>query len=219
MVRLENVSKIYRIRDGEVRALDDVSFSVKEGEFVVVRGPSGSGKSTLLLTIGGMIHPTKGRVLVKGEDLYAMGGQKRAKFRAENIGFIFQMFHLIPYLDIVENVLLSASVVKRRVDPSDARDLLTRLRLSGREHHKPSELSTGERQRTAVARALLNRPKIILADEPTGNLDPDNAAEVMGYLSEFHSQGGTVVVVTHDDMAESYAERTVLLREGSIELL
>jgi len=217
MIDLEKVSKVYRTRNGEVRALDRVSLSVDRGEFLVVRGPSGSGKSTLLLTIGGMIHPTEGRVIVNGRDLYAMSGRERARFRAEHIGFIFQMFYLVPYLNVIENVLLSASAAKGKAELSRAQELLERLGLSGREHHRPSELSTGERQRTAIARALFNRPEIILADEPTGNLDPDNAAEVMGYLSEFHRDGGTVIVVTHESMAERYADRVVRLREGHIE--
>ena len=217
MIDLEKVSKVYRTRNGEVRALDRVSLSVDRGEFLVVRGPSGSGKSTLLLTIGGMIHPTEGRVIVNGRDLYAMSGRERARFRAEHIGFIFQMFYLVPSLNVIENVLLSASAAKGKAELSRAQELLERLGLSGREHHRPSELSTGERQRTAIARALFNRPEIILADEPTGNLDPDNAAEVMGYLSEFHRDGGTVIVVTHESMAERYADRVVRLREGHIE--
>gem|GEM_PF-571536 len=208
MVSLENVSKIYRTRRGEVKALNEVSLQVKEAEFVVVRGPSGSGKTTLLFTIGGMLRPTSGRAIVDGNDIYAMGERKRANFRAENVGFTFQMFHLVPYLNVIENVLLSAgkrtteaqrhreghgekpfnsSVSPRLRGSSEAetRELLKRLRLSEREYHKPSELSAGERQRTAIARALVKHPRIILADEPTGNLDPENAAEVIGYLAEF----------------------------------
>ncbi len=217
MVSVENVSKIYRTRRGQVVALGEIDLQIEKGEFIVVRGPSGSGKTTLLLAIGGMLRPTSGRVVVDGNDVYAMSERQRAKFRAQNIGFVFQMFHLIPYLNVMENALLPAGVVKEGGGSSEARELLGRLGISEREHHKPSELSAGERQRTAIARALLNRPKVILADEPTGNLDPENAAEVIGYLAEFHSDGGTVIVVTHGSVADQYADRVIHLRAGSTE--
>ena len=217
MVYLENISKIYRTRHGEVKALDEVNFQVKKGEFVLVRGPSGSGKTTLLLTIGGMLRPTEGQVIVDGSEIYVMSEGERARFRAENIGFVFQMFHLVPYLNVIENVLLSAGAMSNQVMQAEARELLKRLGLSERERHKPSELSAGEKQRTAVARALLNHPKIILTDEPTGNLDPDNAAEVIEYLAEFQRNGGTVIVVTHGKVADQYADRIIHLREGRIE--
>jgi len=220
MVSLENVSKVYRTRHGDVRALDGFSLQVEEGEFVVVRGHSGSGKTTMLLAVGGMLRPTMGRVVVGGNDVYAMSERERAKFRAENIGFVFQMFHLVPYLNVVENALLPSGIGAKNhpiAKKTDAIELLKNLRMSGREYHKPSELSAGERQRTAIARALLNRPKIILADEPTGNLDPENASEVIGYLEEFHSGGGTVIVVTHGEMADRYANRVVHLREGCVQ--
>jgi putative ABC transport system ATP-binding protein len=222
MVYLENISQIYRTRHGEVKALSEVSLQVKQGEFVVVRGPSGSGKTTLLLAIGGMLRPTEGRVIVDKKEIYKMSERERAKFRAQNIGFVFQMFYLAPYLNVVENVLLALNTkqqVKRkgRERSAEAKELLKRLHLSEREHHKPSELSAGERQRTAIARAMFNRPKIILADEPTGNLDPENAAEVIGYLSEFHRNGGTVIVVTHGRIADQYADRIIHLREGRVE--
>lgn len=217
MIRLENVRKIYRTRKTAVVALDGVSLSIEEGEFVAIRGPSGSGKSTLLLTIGGMIRPTRGRVVVGSDDIYAMSGRRRTTFRAENIGFVFQMFHLVPYLTVLENVLLPVTAGARRAGGSQARDLLERLGLSERANHKPAELSTGERQRTAMARALMNRPRLILADEPTGNLDPDNAGHVMRYMGQFHEQGGTVVVVTHEAVAEEHASRTIHIRQGRIE--
>jgi len=224
MVYLENISQIYRTRHDEVKALSEVSLQVKQGEFVVVRGPSGSGKTTLLLAIGGMLRPTEGRVIVDKKEIYKMSERERAKFRAQNIGFVFQMFYLVPYLNVIENVLLKGheslafdSGTNQQVKRAEAKDLLKRLRLSERERHKPSELSAGERQRTAVARAMLNHPKIILADEPTGNLDPENAAEVIGYLSEFHRNGGTVIIVTHGRIADQYADRIIHLREGRVE--
>ena len=214
LVQLQNVSKIYMDKRGEVRALDGVSFSVERGEFVVAQGPSGSGKSTLLLAVGGMVHPTKGQVVVDGKDLYAMSGHDRAKFRAENVGFVFQMFHLVPYLTVIENVLLPSG--GETAARTEAEGLLERLGMSSRVRHKPAELSAGERQRTAIARALLNRPKMLLADEPTGNLDPENSAAVMGYLSEFHQDGGTVIVVSHESVAADYAQRVVQLRDGRV---
>ena len=213
MVQLENISKIYRTRRGQVKALDEISFQVQEGEFVVVRGPSGSGKTTLLLAIGGMLHPTSGQVFVGKKDIYAMSKRERARFRAENIGFVFQMFHLVPYLNVIENALLASGA---RANRSEAEKLLERLGMFGREHHRPSELSAGERQRTAIARALLNHPRIILADEPTGNLDPENAAQVIGYLAEFHREGGTVVVVTHGAVADQYSDRIIYLQDGQV---
>jgi len=218
VVHLENVTKVYHARQREVRALDCVNLQVESGAFVAVKGPSGSGKSTLLLTIGGMVHPTDGRVVVAGTDLYALSGGGRASFRAENIGFVFQMFHLMPYLSVLENVLVPTLASGGRPEGrSQALALLERFRLTDRLDHKPPELSVGERQRVAMARALLNRPRLILADEPTGNLDPENATEVMTYLSEFHRDGGTLVVVTHEQLAEQYAQRTVLIQGGRVD--
>ena len=217
MIRFENISKIYRTRRGEIKALNEISFRAQEGEFMVVQGPSGSGKTTFLLTVGGMLRPTKGKVIVDGNDIYAMSERERAKFRAENIGFVFQMFHLVPYLSVMENILLASNVVKNPAGHDEARKILKRLQLLERENHKPTELSAGEKQRAAVARALLNRPKIILADEPTGNLDSENAAEVIEYMAEFHRQGGTIVVVTHGKAVHPYASCVINLRDGCIE--
>ena len=218
MIHLESISKVYSDRRrGDVRALDDVSLAVSEAEFVAIKGPSGSGKSTLLMAVGGMNRPTAGRVVVDGADLYGMSSQERAEFRADKIGFVFQMFHLVPYLSVLENVLLPTVGGRSKAGRDEALALLERFGMSERLHHKPAELSTGERQRTAMARALLNRPKLVLADEPTGNLDPENAAEVMGYLSEFRKDGGTVVLVTHEDTALEHAERIVRIRQGKIE--
>ena len=212
---LDQVSKIYRRSDGEVRALDGVSLAVEEGEFVVVRGPSGSGKTTLLLTIGGMIRPTRGKVMVDGEELYALSSRQRARVRAEKIGFVFQMFHLVPYLTALENVMLPA-LSGAPVTAQQAREMLERLGMGERFNHRIAELSTGERQRVALARAMIKKPKFLLADEPTGNLDPDNAAQVMEYLRQYNRDGGTVIVVTHDPVASEYAERTLVLEQGRI---
>jgi putative ABC transport system ATP-binding protein len=212
MIDLENVAKEYPTRDRLVTALDIPSLHVEAGEFLVVRGPSGSGKTTLLLALGGMLRPTRGTVRIGNQDIYAMTATARSALRAGNIGFVFQMFHLVPYLTAQENVALAGG----GRPTGDARALLERVRLRDRVRHRPAELSAGERQRTAVARALLNRPRLILADEPTGNLDPENAAEVVGYLSEYHQQGGTVVVVTHGTEAEARADRVVRMEQGRI---
>ena len=214
MIRVDKASKIYRTKHGDVHAIDKVSLHVKKGEFVVVRGPSGSGKTTLLLSIGGMLRPTEGQITVDKSDIYAMSKRERAIFRADNIGFVFQLFHLVPYLNIIENALLPAGVGRSRYGKEDVKGLLNRLNLTERIHHRPSELSAGEKQRTAIARAILKHPQIILADEPTGNLDPENSEEIIGYLAEFHSSGGTVIVVTHGKAVDQYADRTVHLEKG-----
>ena len=210
MIALRQVSKVYRRGEERVAALQDVTLSVARGEFVTVRGASGSGKSTLLLTLGGMVRPTSGSVSIDGQDLYALSTRERARLRADRIGFVFQMFHLIPYLTALENVLVP-ELAGATQGPEEARAMLERLGVAERADHRPPELSTGERQRVALARALLKGPEIILADEPTGNLDPDNAGQVMGHLAEFHRAGGTLLVVTHDALAERYAQRTVHL--------
>ena len=217
MVRFEDVSKIYPTRQGAVKGLDRLSLEVKPGEFVVIRGPSGCGKTTLLLTAGGMLSPTSGRVTVDGQDPYALSSRGRARFRAETIGFVFQMFHLVPYLNVLENVWLAAAPAGNKPDRERTRALLAQLGLGPREHHKPAALSTGERQRTAIARALLNQPKLILADEPTGNLDPESATGVFDQLRAFQRAGGTVIVVTHGAGAERYADRVIAMHSGAVD--
>jgi len=216
MITLDMVSKRYRTGSGDVAALEEVSMQVTEGEFVVVRGPSGSGKTTLLLVTGGMLRVSSGSVLVNGEDVYRLPEGQRARFRADSIGFVFQMFHLIPYLNVLENVLLPAGAGNRDRDRTVALELLERFRLSERANHKPYELSAGESQRTAIARAMFSRPRLILADEPTGNLDPENAEEVIKYLAEYHREGGTVIVVTHGRVVDQYADRIMSLQNGRI---
>ncbi|MDH4238130.1 MAG: ABC transporter ATP-binding protein [Phycisphaerae bacterium] len=216
MICLENVVTTYRTRRGDVNALNDINLRIEKGEFVVICGPSGSGKTTLLMTIAAMLHPTSGIVSVEANSLYAMSVQARAKFRAENIGFIFQMFHLVPYLNILENVLLAGGTVNNSNKNAKALELIEKFGLAGRHYHKPAELSAGEKQRTAIARALLNNPKIILADEPTGNLDSDNATSVLGYLSQFHKAGGTVILATHGVEAGRFSDRIINLHNGKV---
>jgi len=214
VLELEGVSKIYRRSDGEVRALDGVSLAIAPGEFVAVQGPSGCGKTTLLLIAGGLLVPDGGSVRVDGRDFYAMTPNERAIFRAGAIGFVFQQYHLIPYLSVMENVLAASLALRDRDPYKAAGELIDHFGLGDRAAHVPAELSAGERQRAALARALLNRPKLLLADEPTGNLDKTNAEAVLGYLKEFAEWGGAVLLVTHSSRAASYAQRSIMLKEG-----
>ena len=216
MLSLRDISKRYGRGDRAVDALRHVSLDVAEGEFVVVRGPSGCGKTTLLLAAGGLLAPDDGSVGVVGQDPYALDADRRAALRASAIGFVFQRFHLLPYLSVIDNVLapsLAANVgdARRR-----AGQLIERFGLADRAGHLPAELSTGEQQRAALARALLNEPRIVLADEPTGNLDEVNGREVLAALAEQARDGRAVLLVTHDRQAEAFAHRTVCLDGGRI---
>ena len=220
LLSIDGVSRTYADSGSTVHAVDDVSLQVAAGEFVAVQGASGSGKSTLLLMAGGLLKPDSGQVQVNGQDPYSLKADARADFRAQNIGFVFQQFHLVPYLSVLENVLAPAMAVSESEPEAETRDralqLLERFGLSERQKHVPAKLSSGERQRTAMARALLNGPKLILADEPTGNLDHDNADTVLGYLADFATDGGAVLLVTHDDRAVACAQRAIHLQNGRI---
>ena len=216
MLDIRCLSKTYSAKGRAVRAVDDVSFTLAPGDFVSVQGPSGCGKSTLLLMVGGLLAPDRGEVLLEGENPYTMSWEARARYRAYQIGFVFQQFHLIPYLSVLENVL-AATVAHPSADaPRRAAELLAELDLQDRLRHLPGELSTGERQRVALARALLNRPKLILADEPTGNLDLEHAGVVLRHLADFAQDGGMVLLVTHDPFAASFAQRTLSLFHGKL---
>lgn len=216
MIQFEHVHKTYRRATSEVAAISDLSFSVDEGEFIAVRGPSGCGKSTLLSLAGGLVLPTQGRILIDGQPVSEMTAAQRSSFRGEKIGFVFQMFHLLPYLTIIENVVVAGSEVASAAVGERAETLLSDFGLTDRLSHRPGELSAGERQRVALARALLNRPRLLLADEPTGNLDPENASGVLELLAQFHKQGGTILLVTHDDRAAAYADRSLALDQGRL---
>lgn len=217
MIKLENLVKIYQTGGNTLKAIDNINLEINKGEFIVLCGPSGSGKTTLLMAIGAMLRPTSGKVSIEENSLYDMSTHARAKFRAQNIGFVFQMFHLVPYLNITENVILPAGAINKNSPTDEAEKLLKQLGLTQRAGHRPSQLSAGEKQRTAIARAMFNHPKIILADEPTGNLDSENADAVYGYLADFHSRGGTVIVATHGPQAHDFADRTINLRNGRID--
>jgi putative ABC transport system ATP-binding protein len=216
MLHLEEVEKTYHASDGVVRALAGVNLEVPAGQFAIVRGPSGSGKTTLLSLVGGLATPTRGRVCVADEDLAAMSPGARAEFRARRIGFVFQTFHLLPYLDVWHNVALAGLPADRAAVKDRARELLARFGLEHRLKHRPAELSTGECQRVAIARALLNRPSLLLADEPTGNLDSQSATAILDLIGTYHRDGGTVILVTHQEWVTRYAQRVILLREGRI---
>jgi ABC-type lipoprotein export system ATPase subunit len=215
VLSIKQLGKSFPSAAGEVHAVRDVSLEVSAGELVTVRGPSGCGKSTLLMAAGGLLEPTSGAVEVNGTDLYSLGQDGRAQFRAENIGFVFQQFHLIPYLDVRDNIL-AASLAAAGADASRAEELLAVFGLEHRAHHVPAALSTGEKQRTAMARALFNNPRLILADEPTGNLDRDNAEALLEQLLGFTGKGGAVLLVTHDARVDEHAGRTIEISEGSL---
>ena len=216
-IRAENIGRVYGdVKGGAVTALADVSMRVAGGECVVILGPSGSGKSTLLNMLGGLAVPTAGRVLLDDIDVYALSKSRRAKLRRETIGFVFQSFHLVPFLTAEENVRVSLALRcgSRAATSAAARGLLDRVGLAARARHLPDQLSVGERQRVALARAVAGSPGIILADEPTGNLDPQSAASVSHYLRQFRDEGTAVIVVTHDDRLTAIADRTLALQAG-----
>ncbi len=211
MLRIESISKSYRGPAGAVRALAGFDLAAAPGEFVAVRGPSGSGQTPLHLAAGGLLRPDAGRVLLDGADVYALPAEARARFRAANVGFVFQQFHLVPYLSVLDNVLSPALAGPLPNARPRAEELLDRFGLRGRARHVPGELSTGEQQRAALARALLRRPKLLLADEPTGNLDPESGEVVLRCLAEFAAAGGIVLLVTHDPRAAERAGRVCAL--------
>lgn len=221
MYELQSVTKTYKCRGNIVAALQDASLTVANNDFVAVVGPSGSGKTTLLSLLGGMLAPTSGTVLLNGESLYDLSLAERTALRQSTIGFVFQTFNLIPWLSARENVqvplVLSGTPAKQQADRATA--LLDRVGLADRVDHTPGELSQGQQQRVALARTLANDPQVILADEPTGNLDAGTREQVLDYLSEFHRDGRTIVMVTHDQTAAACAQRTIRLVDGVVDEL
>lgn len=211
LVKVAGLKKTF----GEVRALDDVSFTVESGEWVSIMGPSGSGKTTLINILGGLDTPTEGAAVVDGVDVAHLDEQGLTRFRAEKIGFVFQQFHLVPYLTALENVML-AQYFHSTTDEAEAAEALRRIGLGDRLTHLPSQLSGGEQQRVAVARALINHPKLILADEPTGNLDEANEQIVVHLLRELHTEGHTILMVTHDPSIGALADRRIELAHGRL---
>ena len=219
MIEIKNVTKSYEMGGEHVLALDGVSLTVEEGDFLAVTGPSGSGKSTLLFTMGGLLTPTKGAVSVRDTDIYGLHPRERARFRRENIGFIFQTFELLPYLTALENVMLPLSIagidsVEQR---ERAREGLSRVGLAKRVGHKPSELSGGEQQRVSIARGIVNQPEILLADEPTGNLDRKTGDGIIDLLRGLNERDGqTIVIVTHDTSTAEEANRVINMIDGRV---
>lgn len=218
IVSCENVSKSFARKTNSVDAISNVSLQLEPREFVAIRGKSGSGKSTLLLCLGGLQRPDSGTITIANESLYAMPTEARAAFRAQNIGYVFQQFHLIPYLTVLENV--RAAEMGLRTVPNDnaarSASLVQRVGLADRSDHKPAELSIGECQRVAIARALMNQPKLILADEPTGNLDEENTDIVLQLLREIANDGTAVLLVTHDAQCEGHVDRVIQMESGRI---
>jgi putative ABC transport system ATP-binding protein len=218
VLKMESVTKHYAHRGKHVKALDNVTLEIPRGDFVSVVGPSGSGKSTLLLTFGGMLSPAAGRVVVDGQSVYELTLEDRALLRRTKVGFVFQTFNLVPYLTAMENVQIPLYLAG--IDPGEqtkrAASLLERVGLADRLDHKPSELSVGQQQRVALARMLANDPEVILADEPTGNLDPETGQSILGFLEQLNREGRTIVMVTHDMRAAQRAKRVLKLVDGSI---
>ena len=218
MIRLDEVAKRYRHKNRDVIALQPTTLEIAAGEFVAVVGPSGSGKTTLLSTLGGMLAPTSGKVWLDGRSLYDATAQERTEIRQRRIGFVFQTFNLIPYLTALENVQIPLMLAGSHSLEHQHRvvALLARVGLEGRLDHKPSELSVGQQQRVALARTLANDPAVILADEPTGNLDPATREQVLGFFEELCREGRTVIMVTHDPIAVGRANRTFKLADGAV---
>jgi len=219
MIRLKNVTKSYPAKadanGAVIRALDNISLEVAPGEWLAMMGPSGSGKSTMVNLIGCLDRPTSGEIWLDGENVAGMSGSELNRVRAEKIGFVFQQFHLVPYLTALENVML-AQYFHSMTDEQEALEALERVGLKQRAHHVPAHLSGGEQQRVCIARALINDPKIVLADEPTGNLDAQNEEIVLRLLRELHQQGRTIVMVTHDPVVARLADRRIELHHGRI---
>ena len=217
ILRVENLSKTYGKGDNIVKALDNVSFSVQKGEFVAVIGPSGSGKSTLLHILGGVDIPTGGKVYVDGQDVYAQNEEKLAIFRRRQVGLIYQFYNLIPVLDVKENITLPVLLDGRKVNKERLEELLVTLKLKGREKHLPNQLSGGQQQRVSIGRALMNAPAIVLADEPTGNLDSKNSQEIVDLLKMSNQKyNQTLIVITHDEDIALQADRVIEIEDGKI---
>lgn len=217
ILRIEHLSKVYGQGENQVRAVDDVSFSVEKGEFMAIIGPSGSGKSTLLHILGGVDRPTSGKVYVDGQDVYAQDEDHLAIFRRRQVGLIYQFYNLIPVLNVVENMTLPVLMDGRAVNRQRLDELLDVLDLRGREKHLPNQLSGGQQQRVSIGRALMNAPAVVLADEPTGNLDSKNSQEIVELLKLSNRKyGQTLVIITHDENIALQAHRIIAIEDGRI---
>ncbi len=219
LIEIKNLNKTYESGEECVTALCDVDLNIERGEFISVMGPSGSGKSTLLTILGGLNHPTKGDVAVDDIPIYKLSLEKLADFRREYLGFIFQSFQLIPYLTVIENVMLPLSITQRtnREQVKMAEEILEKIGLAGKARRLPDQLSGGEQERVAIARALVNSPPILMADEPTGNLDSKTGNEIMDLFKSLNKEGQTIVMVTHNPENTSFSTRTISLKDGRVE--
>ncbi len=217
ILRVENLCKTYGKGENEVKALDNVSFSVKKGEFVAIIGPSGSGKSTLLHILGGVDKPDSGKVYMDGTDVYSKSEEQLAIFRRRQVGLIYQFYNLIPVLNVVENITLPVLMDAQKVNEERLEELLKILKLKGREKHLPNQLSGGQQQRVSIGRALMNAPAVVLADEPTGNLDSKNSQEIVDLLKVSNDKyNQTLIVITHDENIALQADRIIAIEDGKI---
>ena len=215
ILRVENLCKTYGSGENEVRALDNVSFSIKKGEFVAIIGPSGSGKSTLLHILGGVDKPTSGKVFMDSNDVYSQNDEQLAIFRRRQVGLIYQFYNLIPVLNVTENITLPVLMDGQKVNEERLKELLDILKLKGREEHLPNQLSGGQQQRVSIGRALMNAPAVVLADEPTGNLDSKNSKEIVDLLKVSNQKyGQTLVIITHDENIALQADRIIAVEDG-----
>ena len=217
ILKIEHLTKIYGSGENTVRAVDDISFSVEKGEFLAIIGPSGSGKSTLLHILGGVDRPTSGKVYLNGQDVYAQNEEALAIFRRRQVGLIYQFYNLIPVLDVVENMTLPVLMDGRRDNGERLRELLNVLGLTARQKNLPNQLSGGQQQRVSIGRALMNAPAVVLADEPTGNLDSRNSQEIVELLKQSNRRyGQTLVIITHDENIALQADRVIAIEDGRI---
>ncbi len=217
ILKIENLSKIYGEGENQVKALDNVSFSIPKGQFVAIIGPSGSGKSTLLHIIGGVDKPTSGKVFLDGQDVYAQNEDQLAIFRRRQVGLIYQFYNLIPVLNVTENITLPVLMDGKKIDKKYLKELIELLSLDGRENHLPNELSGGQQQRVSIGRALFNNPAVMLADEPTGNLDSKNSREIVELLKISNKKfAQTLIVITHDESIALQADRIITINDGKI---
>ncbi|MFR2891840.1 ABC transporter ATP-binding protein [Peptoniphilus grossensis] len=217
MLKVENLKRYYKSNDVEVRALDGVSFDVKKGEFISIIGASGSGKSTLLHLLGGLDYPTSGKVLIDDTDIYALKDDERTIFRRRNIGFVFQAYNLLPMLNVYENIIIPFGLDGDAVDKKYVDSVIDILEISDQKYKMPNELSGGQQQRVAIARALVTKPSLILADEPTGNLDSKSSSQVVYLLKKINKElGNTILMITHDDAVAQAAEKTLRIEDGRL---
>ncbi len=217
ILKVENLSKVYGKGETKIKAVDDISFSVEKGDFVAIVGASGSGKSTLLHLLGGVDRPTKGKVFIDGVDIYAMDNDALAIFRRRQVGLIYQFYNLIPILDVEENITLPAKLDGAEVDKKHLNDLLETLGLENRKKHLPNELSGGQQQRVSIGRAIINNPALVMADEPTGNLDSKASDEIIALLKKSNQKyNQTIIVITHDLEIASSANRIITIEDGKI---